>query len=432
LGKPAARLGDMTAHGGTIVVGCPTVLIGGMPAARLGDMHVCPLLNPGLPPPPHVGGPVMLGSAGVLIGGMPAARMGDMVTCSGPPDTIMAGCPTVLIGEMGSGSASGGGGGAPGTAAVQASAATAQMDNAETSTKIEHWVEFEFVDKAGNPVSNVPYKFTDPDSNDSEAVLRLDGKVRRDGISEGQCEVILFGISNAKWDKEEAEVGEKVKLSAETEGFEDDTPATIEIYKQDIKGPDVVFDTIETEVKGDKIETEWEYVYPEEEDEGESTNETQSGYSAPQYYFEVIVKNLIAHSGLLDYKDWIEIELRDEENNPIANEDYLLYLPTGEIRKGKLNKDGYMKEEKIPSGYSKIVFPNQIVEGEDELETEDDEIQEDFFDEEEIIDEDKNELELVESDEEFEDENIVEISDYIDQEEYIEEDKFNEEIEIDN
>lgn len=28
-GKPAARLGDSTAHGGVIVVGCPTVIIGG-------------------------------------------------------------------------------------------------------------------------------------------------------------------------------------------------------------------------------------------------------------------------------------------------------------------------------------------------------------------------------------------------------------------
>ena len=27
--KPAARLGDSTAHGGKIVVGCPTVMIGG-------------------------------------------------------------------------------------------------------------------------------------------------------------------------------------------------------------------------------------------------------------------------------------------------------------------------------------------------------------------------------------------------------------------
>lgn len=28
-GKPAARLGDRTAHGGIIIIGCPTVIIGG-------------------------------------------------------------------------------------------------------------------------------------------------------------------------------------------------------------------------------------------------------------------------------------------------------------------------------------------------------------------------------------------------------------------
>ncbi|HEY9513342.1 MAG TPA: PAAR domain-containing protein [Rhodanobacter sp.] len=28
-GRPAARLGDATAHGGNIVVGCPTVMVGG-------------------------------------------------------------------------------------------------------------------------------------------------------------------------------------------------------------------------------------------------------------------------------------------------------------------------------------------------------------------------------------------------------------------
>jgi uncharacterized Zn-binding protein involved in type VI secretion len=95
MSKPAARLGDPTAHGGVIVAGCPTVLIGGQPAARLGDMHVCPMFTG---PVPHVGGPITLGSATVLIGNMPAARMGDMATCAGPPDTILLGCPTVLIG----------------------------------------------------------------------------------------------------------------------------------------------------------------------------------------------------------------------------------------------------------------------------------------------------------------------------------------------
>ncbi len=95
MGKPAARMGDTTAHGGTIILGAPTVLIGGRPAARLGDMHVCPLVTVLVP---HVGGPISLGSATVLIGGMPAARMGDMAICTGPPDVILLGEPTVLIG----------------------------------------------------------------------------------------------------------------------------------------------------------------------------------------------------------------------------------------------------------------------------------------------------------------------------------------------
>lgn len=95
MSKPAARLGDPTAHGGVIVVGAPTVLIGGQPAARLGDMHTCPMFN-GLVP--HVGGPINIGSATVIIAGQPAARVGDMAVCVGPPDTIAMGCPTVLIG----------------------------------------------------------------------------------------------------------------------------------------------------------------------------------------------------------------------------------------------------------------------------------------------------------------------------------------------
>jgi uncharacterized Zn-binding protein involved in type VI secretion len=99
VGQPAARVGDITAHGGTVAgPGCPTVLIGGMPTARLGDMHTCPMVTPGVPPVPHVGGPITMGSPTVLIGGAPAARVGDMAVCTGPPDSIAMGCMTVLIG----------------------------------------------------------------------------------------------------------------------------------------------------------------------------------------------------------------------------------------------------------------------------------------------------------------------------------------------
>jgi len=88
-------MGDPTAHGGAIVMGAPTVLIGGTPAARIGDPHVCPMVT-GLVP--HIGGPISLGSFTVLVAGMPQARLGDMAVCVGPPSTIVMGCPTVLVG----------------------------------------------------------------------------------------------------------------------------------------------------------------------------------------------------------------------------------------------------------------------------------------------------------------------------------------------
>src|SRR5262245_20660426 len=97
---PAARLGDQTAHGGSIVAGAPTVLIGGQPAARVGDMHVCPLVNADPAATPHVGGPLAgPGVPNVLICGLPAAVIGDLASCSSPaPDAVVGAFPTVLIG----------------------------------------------------------------------------------------------------------------------------------------------------------------------------------------------------------------------------------------------------------------------------------------------------------------------------------------------
>jgi uncharacterized Zn-binding protein involved in type VI secretion len=93
----AARVGDMTVHGGVITgPGCPTVFIGGKPAACVGDMQACPLVD-GVKP--HGGGPVTKGCATVYIGGRPAARVGDITQCAGPPGAIAPpGCLTVLIG----------------------------------------------------------------------------------------------------------------------------------------------------------------------------------------------------------------------------------------------------------------------------------------------------------------------------------------------
>lgn len=89
----AARVGDTTNHGGTIVgPGNATVLIGGMPACVATDMHVC-----SLPPNSHqpTSSPFPVGSTTVLIGNMPAIRAGDTCICGA---SAAVGEPTVMIG----------------------------------------------------------------------------------------------------------------------------------------------------------------------------------------------------------------------------------------------------------------------------------------------------------------------------------------------
>jgi len=89
----AARMGDVTTHGGTIIgPGVATVLIGGMPAAVAGDNHVCVI-----PPVAHqpTVSPFPMGSVTVLVGGVPALRTGDVCLCGAG---AAVGCPTVIIG----------------------------------------------------------------------------------------------------------------------------------------------------------------------------------------------------------------------------------------------------------------------------------------------------------------------------------------------
>ncbi len=70
----------------------------GMPAARITDMHVCPMVTGVVP---HVGGPILPPcEVTVLTGFLPQARVGDKAVCVGPPDVIVQGAFTVLVGNM--------------------------------------------------------------------------------------------------------------------------------------------------------------------------------------------------------------------------------------------------------------------------------------------------------------------------------------------
>jgi uncharacterized Zn-binding protein involved in type VI secretion len=195
MGKPAARMGDSTLHGGIIANGCPTVLIGGMPAARMGDNHVCPMVTPGAPPVPHVGGPVTMGSSGVFIGGLPAARAGDSIVCVGQPDSIISGCQSVLIGETASASSGTGNLNSDtesngGISASDAARISAQIAGCGSRNENKgHFIEVSFIDNAGLPVSGINYTIKNPDGTIVPGVLT--NKLIKRNVPQGSYEIII-------------------------------------------------------------------------------------------------------------------------------------------------------------------------------------------------------------------------------------------------
>ena len=94
LGLAAAKAAEETVK--SAAAAAMTTMISG--AAGGADIHSC--LTP-LPIPPHGPGVVVDGSQSVLINNLAACRQGDtIVEPVGPPDKILLGLPTVLIGDL--------------------------------------------------------------------------------------------------------------------------------------------------------------------------------------------------------------------------------------------------------------------------------------------------------------------------------------------
>ncbi len=100
VGAPAAQ----TAENAGAAAAAATASSSVSGAAAGSDLMVCPCIVPmcpctAIPPPPHGPGVVLKGSLTVMIGGLPAARQGDpIMEAVGGSNSIMMGCPTVMIG----------------------------------------------------------------------------------------------------------------------------------------------------------------------------------------------------------------------------------------------------------------------------------------------------------------------------------------------
>jgi hypothetical protein len=172
-------------------------------------------------------------------------------------------------------------------------------------------------------------------------------------------------VTNMKWSEKEARRGDVLTLSADVSGCVDETEAKITIYEYD---SDKVHDRIvelPARVKEERIEIQWEYEYHEDVDEIPTEEELEKygrHYNHPEYFFIIEINGQKfgkeQESGILKFKDWIELHLTKFGGSPLPNEKYVFRLADGSKREGNFDNDGYAREENIPPGSVQVDIPD--------------------------------------------------------------------------
>ncbi len=197
-------------------------------------------------------------------------------------------------------------------------------------------------------------------SDKAKEAIYYEAEMKKHGLKEKseEMEIIpLIKITNARWGQQIVRRQDIVKLTADVTGVTDGIEALIEIYEHDNDGAHDFVTRLKTLVNYSKIETEWQFEYQGDTKDIPTAEESPTGYNPPQYLFKVFIGRSEAESGLMEFKDWMEIKLVDEGNIPMGEVDYILHLPDGQKKQGKVDKNGYSKEEDIPPGKVKVEIP---------------------------------------------------------------------------
>lgn len=188
------------------------------------------------------------------------------------------------------------------------------------------------------------------------------GKFKGESINMGSTAITLKSMA---WKTEAARRGETVVLEVTFENCPENTEATIEIFEYDYDGNHDSVEQLSAEIKGGKLEASWEYEYQDDVDDivpEEEAQKTGGKYHPPEYFFTVKAGDQQwgeeQESKLLQFKDWIEVELQDENGDAMADEPFELHLPDGSTQNGTLDENGFARVESVHPGAVEVVFTN--------------------------------------------------------------------------
>jgi hypothetical protein len=172
-------------------------------------------------------------------------------------------------------------------------------------------------------------------------------------------------VFNLIWSKQEARRGDILTLKADVNGLRDQDEVEVIIYEYDSDGAHDEIVRLPARVSDKKIQLRWEYEYHEDTDgilTQEEADQYGGRYNPPEYFFTVRVEGTEygaeQESGLLTFKDFIEIELVDADGRPRANENYMIHFADGSTREGTLDSRGRARVDDVPPGRYRVEFPD--------------------------------------------------------------------------
>jgi len=173
-------------------------------------------------------------------------------------------------------------------------------------------------------------------------------------------------ITNLKWSAKEARRGDELTLTADIDGLRDGAEVTVTIYEYDADSAHDRIVELPATVKDKKVELCWEYEYHEDTDgiaTADDLRPYKGEYNPPEYFFTVKAGETEVgteqESGLLEFKDYVDVELLSDTGQPLANAKFKLVLADGSEMDGTADGDGKARVEDVPPGGFMIVLTEE-------------------------------------------------------------------------
>jgi hypothetical protein len=200
-----------------------------------------------------------------------------------------------------------------------------------------------------------------PDNVKPDVMVFFEVELPKHGLK-GESNLIpvrpAIQATKLQWDRTEVKRKDTVVLTCQFKsGVEDDDDAVVIICEHNPNSCDVKVVSIPTKIKANKIELQWEFDYQDDTAQIPTDNEMQKfskNYANPQFYFVVVVDGVKVgenrESGLLKFKDSIELKYTEFDGTPVPNAKYKVTLADNSVLEGKLSTEGCASLESFIAG----------------------------------------------------------------------------------